>query len=648
MLNVNNIDNEKISLKDLVADKLNAAPAAAAQSDEKPQTENILVTDTVTDAATDEKTKPEETAEEANNSNLRNTIKSLNQKAKDSVDADMSKFQLGKDENTETPEEKEKEKEEKKRQKEGKKRGFTQDTHGRWNFDATKVLPKSGIIYSSTALVDRTIEAFEFAEKIGDYELLKDVARTLRPYTMYANNVNTPLGDIEIRNRIRDHNRAYYDALYSEKKLDEIIDEMKKRDLENKEDNNGGSKPADPENGEKTDEQIAAEEAKKKAEEEKRKQEEAAAAAEAKRKAEEAKKKQEEKEETAAKDKDSYNTLDKTNTIILQGNETAEEIRNKARQQTTIDVDLTNSKLEKKEDAAKLKDFLPHFAISRYLNNEFGDVSKNPDGTPKNPESKKQADRTLAYFILDKIGTGLVNSSLMMNGLSPTQKSALQKYNETQMDNALKRDDNVRSKIITDQLNNIVKEFDTQLGFNIGQVKLGDDVLSLALKNNIDNVNKTQALKLLKAQAEYLNTLSQKDRETMVQAILLQSTGDSAMKILGEQWELEMLRNKKGAEAEIKEKEYDIENYGLMKMYAASTQGIKLKMLEQEYKNMVENGRLTAEQANNVMMQVQLHQKDLDWYDKTALMKQISGYTKIGTDILSSAGSFINSLKPGR
>lgn len=648
MLNVNNIDNEKISLKDLVADKLNAAPAAAAQSDEKPQTENILVTDTVTDAATDEKTKPEETAEEANNSNLRNTIKSLNQKAKDSVDADMSKFQLGKDENTETPEEKEKEKEEKKRQKEGKKRGFTQDTHGRWNFDATKVLPKSGIIYSSTALVDRTIEAFEFAEKIGDYELLKDVARTLRPYTMYANNVNTPLGDIEIRNRIRDHNRAYYDALYSEKKLDEIIDEMKKRDLENKEDNNGGSKPADPENGEKTDEQIAAEEAKKKAEEEKRKQEEAAAAAEAKRKAEEAKKKQEEKEETAAKDKDSYNTLDKTNTIILQGNETAEEIRNKARQQTTIDVDLTNSKLEKKEDAAKLKDFLPHFAISRYLNNEFGNVSKNPDGTPKNPESKKQADRTLAYFILDKIGTGLVNSSLMMNGLSPTQKSALQKYNETQMDNALKRDDNVRSKIITDQLNNIVKEFDTQLGFNIGQVKLGDDALSLALKNNIDNVNKTQALKLLKAQAEYLNTLSQKDRETMVQAILLQSTGDSAMKILGEQWELEMLRNKKGAEAEIKEKEYDIENYGLMKMYAASTQGIKLKMLEQEYKNMVENGRLTAEQANNVMMQVQLHQKDLDWYDKTALMKQISGYTKIGTDILSSAGSFINSLKPGR
>lgn len=86
MLNVNNIDNEKISLKDLVADKLNAA-AAQSETDEKPQAENILV---------DEKTKSEAKPEETNNTNLRNTIKSLNQKAEDSVDTDMSKFQLGK------------------------------------------------------------------------------------------------------------------------------------------------------------------------------------------------------------------------------------------------------------------------------------------------------------------------------------------------------------------------------------------------------------------------------------------------------------------------------------------------------------------------------------------------------------------------
>lgn len=663
-LNINNINNQDLnkeiitpegkssSIKDQVAEQLKNKAKAKEVPEEKP-VQNILVNaeskakkawkkeykDTEKAAKAWAEAKNAVGTEKAEKANIKAANK-IN-KARESHDKAVDAEFMARGEREA--------KEQEKKDKELKKYGFTLkddgSDEGYWVFDmnvAKKTIENSLRI---NTIVDNIIKIYELAKETGDEAIVEDATKQLKDYydkkasdkSIMKNAIKR---DIDIvASRIQEKNPELYNALWGSSTTDNANVKDNKASVVTPEQVAKALQESKTEKAEETP-------AEKKAREAANKDTTSTATVTKKSNTTKSENKPVVKAENKPEEKDPLSTANRARSIILEGNETAEDIRDKAKKQITLDTDLTNERLEKKENAAKLRDFLPHFAISRYLNNEFGNIKKDKYGNPLNPAEKKQADRTLAYFILDKIGAGLINSSNMMNGLAPSQKTALQKYNETQMDNALKRDDSVRAKIYTEQLNNIVKDDDTFRQLGITQVTFVDNTLSRALEQNIDNVNKTQALKILKEQAAFLNTLPEKEKNLMVQAIMLQTTGDSAMKILGKQWQLEIMKNNKATEADIAKADYDVANYGALKLYANNTAKVNYNKLEQEYENLKAQGKLTNAQVNDIMTQVQLHQKDIDWYNANATLKQISGYTGIATGVLNSAAGFIDALKP--
>lgn len=306
---------------------------------------------------------------------------------------------------------------------------------------------------------------------------------------------------------------------------------------------------------------------------------------------------------------------------------------------------IRSSKLEKKltdkENAARLKDFLPHFAISRYLNNEFGNIKKDKYGNPLNPEEKKQADRTLAYFILDKIGAGLINSSNMMNGLSPTQKTALQKYNETQMDNALKRDDKAKEKIIDEKIGTLVKDNDTLRKLGIDRVDIGKGALTRSLAYVIDSVNEVEAIRRIEQKAEFFKKDGLKDEDiaTMYQVqSILSSDADDTLKAQARITEAQIEAKYATTKAEREEAEYKIKNNQLLVALADEKAALELEKLKLANK-------LSEQQINQIVEQVTNLQINNKYLPSEKIIGQVAKSVGVGTDIVNSVAGIFKLIK---
>ena len=292
-------------------------------------------------------------------------------------------------------------------------------------------------------------------------------------------------------------------------------------------------------------------------------------------------------------------------------------------------------KLQDREDAARLSDFLPRFAISRYLNNEFGDISKNEDGKPKNPESKKQADRTLAYFILDKIGTGLINSSAMMNGLTPTQKSALQKYNETQMDNALKRDDEARARAIRESFSNLAKNNDTLRQFGVDRVDIGKGELQKVYEYFLDSFNNIQSIKELEAFVEaYKNTnMTDEDIATIAQVkFLLSSDADDATKAEAKSVEAKIQASYAKSKEEAEEYKYKADYYKLLSAFTDEKVRLEIEQLRN-------TNKLTEAQISRATEEIKTLQTENKYLGAEKIIGMVSDSTGIAANVVRSIGS---------
>ena len=696
-LNINNINNKSSSIKDQVAKQLNDKASDAANAAKTVEDVNI-------------NTKPVVEVEETDNSNLRENIKSLNQKTKDASDSttsttDMSKLQvgfpLGKDKTTKNIDKAQKavkeaneaidaaekdgsaiskykvakkiDKAEAASNKFFNDLGFTKDENDKWSFAPTAIPeeePKRN--KKITELANNVILIYNSAKSISE-EQLKSVKEKLLPFMEDGGSLSGSVKDVIKEKDIDAYNFLYGDSKdskqnqkaqatavtpkttpKSEKQEAKRKQQEAKKKSEQKSEKEqelkrlkalalAKSKAAEAaaKEAEAAETADAAEKATDEAEkkrllqEAKRKQQEAKAAAEAAKKAsEEAGVTDETKTETKL-DEALKNYTEYGQKATADAFDSYDEMLAYSDAMMNLNTKEFEKKLKDREDAARLSDFLPRFAISRYLNNEFGDISKDKDGKPKNPESKKQADRTLAYFILDKIGTGLINSSAMMNGLTPTQKTALQKYNETQMDNALKRDDETRARAIREGFNNDIKNNDTLRQFGVDRVDIGKGLLTKTYEYFLSSVNKIQAIKELEAFIESYKdaNLSDEDIATISQVkYLLNSDADETTKALSKILESNIEGKYAKTKQEKEEAEYKAQYYKLMSSFTDEKVNLEMEKLRNENK-------LQEADVAKAVEEIKKLQTENKYKNASEIIKLVSDSTGIASNVVGSIGS---------
>lgn len=161
-------------------------------------------------------------------------------------------------------------------------------------------------------------------------------------------------------------------------------------------------------------------------------------------------------------------------------------------------------KANTRENAAQLSKFLPRFAIQHFLEGDFGDK--------KDPKSWG----TLGYFLLDKVGKSLVNASQVARGFSPTEKTALENYNETMMKNAFGRDDENRKKILNSSLDTLVKDSDVLREVGISDFKIFDDFTEKVLTQYQDNIQNVNLDKILREKSDFILNMPSEEQQKFI------------------------------------------------------------------------------------------------------------------------------------
>ena len=285
-------------------------------------------------------------------------------------------------------------------------------------------------------------------------------------------------------------------------------------------------------------------------------------------------------------------------------------------------VKENNDELQRIADASDLSKFLPTFAIAHYLQGDFG-----KKGTGK-------ALGTLGYFLLDKIGASLTNASLVARGMSPTQKTALQDYNEQMMKEAITRDSKTRTKAAEEKINNWVKKNDKLVQAGFDSMTLGNDLASKIVSKGFDNLDEANMLRLKKEMAEYYDKLSDEDKMSMDRVIAALSTDpDERNKGLLNIQKLELEKKTMTDQADIAKANYEIEK---AKTDTALYGKVSQKMLEQlsvTVDNLVEQGKLTHNEAENVYQIARQAKTDADFRKVKNFMDGFNAGTRSLADI---------------
>ena len=161
-------------------------------------------------------------------------------------------------------------------------------------------------------------------------------------------------------------------------------------------------------------------------------------------------------------------------------------------------------KANTRENAAQLSKFLPRFAIQHFLEGNFGDK--------KDPKSWG----TLGYFLLDKVGKSLVNASQVARGFSPTERTVLEDYNKTMLENAFGRDNENRKKILNNSLDTLVKDSDVLREVGISDFKIFDDFTEKVLTQYQDNIQNVNLDKILKEKSDFIVNMPNEEQQKFI------------------------------------------------------------------------------------------------------------------------------------
>ena len=161
-------------------------------------------------------------------------------------------------------------------------------------------------------------------------------------------------------------------------------------------------------------------------------------------------------------------------------------------------------KANTRENAAQLSKFLPRFAIQHFLEGNFGDK--------KDPKSWG----TLGYFLLDKVGKSLVNASQVARGFSPTERTVLEDYNKTMLENAFGRDNENRKKILNSSIDTLIKDSDVLREVGISDFKIFDDFTEKVLTQYQDNIQNVNLDKILKEKSDFILNMPSEEQQKFI------------------------------------------------------------------------------------------------------------------------------------
>ena len=308
-------------------------------------------------------------------------------------------------------------------------------------------------------------------------------------------------------------------------------------------------------------------------------------------------------------------------------------------------------KVNTREDAAQLSKFLPRFAIQHYLEGDFG--------KRKTPKSLG----TLGYFLLDKVGKSLVNASQVARGFSPTERTVLEDYNKTMLENAFDRDNENRKKILLSSLDTLIKDSDVLRELGISDFKIFDDFTEKVLTQYQDNIQNVNLDKILKEKADFIDSLPEKEKNTYIGYIIATGVSEpgSAEYFIAEYREAQM---------ELKFAKTDAEKYAAQKSKMEidlKLNGMNInneKMFAEldsiEMKNEVDRATMT-EKINAVVLENKQLIEDIEKArteneylakEKEKELEQkvaniVSTYATAGTNIGNTVANIIDAVIPG-
>ena len=309
-------------------------------------------------------------------------------------------------------------------------------------------------------------------------------------------------------------------------------------------------------------------------------------------------------------------------------------------------------KVTAREDAAQLSKFLPRFAIQHYLEGDFGETNT------------AKSLGTLGYFLLDKVGKSLVNASQVARGFSPTERTVLEDYNKTMLENAFDRDNENRKKILNSSLDTLIKDSDVLRELGISDFKIFDDFTEKVLTQYQDNIQNVNLDKILKEKADFIENLPEKEKNTYIGYIIATGVSEpgSAEYLIAAYREAEM---------ELKFAKTDAEKYAAQKSkmeidFKLANMNVNNKKLiaeldSIEIKNEIDRSTMTEKIEAVVLENKQLieeikkarteneylaKEKEKELEQKVANI--VSTYATVGTNIGNTVANIINAIIPGK
>lgn len=308
-------------------------------------------------------------------------------------------------------------------------------------------------------------------------------------------------------------------------------------------------------------------------------------------------------------------------------------------------------KVNAREDAAQLSKFLPRFAIQHFLEEDFGDK--------KDPKSWG----TLGYFLLDKVGKSLVNASQVARGFSPTERTVLEDYNKTMLENAFGRDNENRKKILNSSIDTLIKDSDVLRELGISDFKIFDGFTEKVLTQYQDNIQNVNLDKILKEKADFIENLPEKEKNTYIGYIIATGVSEpgSAEYLIAAYREAEM---------ELKFAKTDAEKYAAQKSkmeidlklagMKVNNKTLSAQLDSIEIKNEKDRATMTAEIEAVILENKQLieeikkarteneylaKEKEKELEQKVANI--VSTYASVGSNTGNTVAAIIDAIIPG-
>ena len=309
-------------------------------------------------------------------------------------------------------------------------------------------------------------------------------------------------------------------------------------------------------------------------------------------------------------------------------------------------------KVNTREDAAQLSKFLPRFAIQHFLEGDFGDNKKDP-----------KSWGTLGYFLLDKVGKSLVNASQVARGLTPTERTVLEDYNKTMLENAFGRDNENRKRILNSSLDTLIKDSDVLRELGISDFKIFDNFTEKVLTQYQDNIQNVNLDKILKEKADYIDNLPEEEKNKYIGYIIATgvSEPDSAAYLNAEYRanEMELKFAKTDAEkyaAQKSKMEIDIKLAGMKinnDLLFAQLDSVKLKN-EKDRATMTEEIERVALENKQLIEDIKKARTENDYLvreKEKELEKKVadivSTYATVGTNTGNTVAKIIDAIIPG-